>query len=327
MGGFDAKAAARRMACLIVLAAATADAAVGQPVTLRIGYGMAAEEPLWVLVAKPDLAKNHGKAYALDATRFTGSDKRSQAFEAGAIDLAASSANGVIFAAAEGVTAKMIASISRESPRGFSTSFYVKDDSPIKSVADLKGKIVGINGFYTSGHLWLKTALEKQGLAETDVTITPVPFPAMQEALEAGKVDLGMFPQPFAALAEKQAKVRKIFDAKYGIPFEEELIVLIGKDEFLKKNAGAVRAFLEDLKAGMQFYLEKPREARQLLIDHKMVRVNPDVYLAMNDYYRDPSLRVDDEALEKMQAVQIAAGFQKKRADVRSLVDLGYLPK
>jgi ABC-type nitrate/sulfonate/bicarbonate transport system substrate-binding protein len=233
----------------------------------------------------------------------------------------------VIFAAAEGVTAKMIASISRESPRGFSTSFYVKDDSPIKSVADLKGKIVGINGFYTSGHLWLKTALEKQGLAETDVTITPVPFPAMQEALEAGKVDLGMFPQPFAALAEKQAKVRKIFDAKYGIPFEEELIVLIGKDEFLKKNAGAVRAFLEDLKASMQFYLEKPREARQLLIDHKMVRVNPAVYLAMNDYYRDPSLRVDDEALEKMQAVQIAAGFQKKRADVRSLVDLGYLPK
>jgi ABC-type nitrate/sulfonate/bicarbonate transport system substrate-binding protein len=207
----------------------------------------------------------------------------------------------------------MIASISRESPRGFSTSFYVKDDSPIKSVADLKGKIVGINGFYTSGHLWLKTALEKHGLTDTDVTITPVPFPAMQEALEAGKVDLGMFPQPFAALAEKQAKVRKIFDAKYGMPFEEELIVLIGKDEFLKKNAAAVRAFLEDLKASMQFYLEKPREARQLLIDHKMVRVNPDVYLSMNDYYRDPTLRVDVEALEKMQAVQIAAGFQKKR--------------
>src|SRR5215471_1912605 len=274
MGGFDVKAAARRMACVIVLAAGAADMALGQPVTLRLGYGTAAEEPLWVIVAKPALAKNYGKAYALDATRFTGSDKRSQAFEAGALDLAASSANGVIFAAAEGVAAKMIASISRESPRGFSTSFYVKDVSPIKSVADLKGKIVGINGFYTSGHHWLKTALEKHGLTDTDVTITPVPFPAMQEALEAGKVDLGMFPQPFAALAEKQAKVRKIFDAKYGMPFEEELIVL-----------------------------------------------------TVNDYYRDPTLRVDVEALEKMQAVQIAAGFQKKKADVGSLVDLGYLPK
>src|SRR5438309_5997918 len=147
MGEFDAKAAARRMACLIVLAAATADAALGQPVTLRIGYGMAAEEPLWVLVAKPDLASNQGKAYLLDATRFTGSDKRSQAFEAGAIDLASSSANGVIFAAAEGVKAKIIASISRESSRAFSTGYYVKENSPIKSVTDLKGRTVGINGF------------------------------------------------------------------------------------------------------------------------------------------------------------------------------------
>jgi ABC-type nitrate/sulfonate/bicarbonate transport system substrate-binding protein len=327
MSGLGEKLALRRLAFLLVLVAGTASTAFGQPVTLRLGYGTAAEEPLWLVVAKPELAKNYGKAYALDATRFTGSDKRGQAFEAGAIDLASSSANGVIFAAAEGVTAKLIASVSRESSRGFSTGYYVKESSPIKSVADLKGKIVGINGFYTSGHLWLKTALEKNGLAETDVTVAPVPFPAMQEALEAGKVDVGQFPQPFAAVVEKQMKVRKIFDAKYGVPFDEELIVLAGKDEFLKKNATAVRAFLADLKAATQFYLENPREARQLLIDNKMVRVNPDVYVAMNDYYRDPTLRVDIEALEKMQAFQIEAGFQKKSADVRSLVDLGYLPK
>ena len=315
------------MAWLLVLVVANTGTLLAQPATLRLGYGTAAEEPLWVIVAKPDLARNYGKTYTLDATRFTGSDKRGQAFEAGAIDLASSSANGVIFAAAEGVTAKIIASVSRESSRGFSTSFYVKDGSPVRSVSDLKGKTVGINGFYTSGHLWLKTALEKNALAETDVTITPVPFPAMQEALDAGKVDVGQFPQPFAALAEKQMKIRKIFDAKYGVPFEEELIVLVGKDEFLKKNAGAVRAFLEDLKSATQFYLEKPREARQLLIDHKMVRVNPDVYLNMNDYYREPSLQVDVDALEKMQAFQIKAGFQKKHVDVKALVDPGYLSR
>jgi ABC-type nitrate/sulfonate/bicarbonate transport system substrate-binding protein len=215
------------------------------PVTLRIGYGGAAEEPLWLLIAKPELGKNYGKLYTLDATRFQGSDKRAQAFEAGAIDLAAGGAIGVLFAAAEGVTAKIIASICRESSRGFSTSYYAKSDSTIKSVADLKGKIVGINGFSTSGHLWLKAALEKNGLSDTDVTITPVPFSAMQEALAADKIDLGMFPQPFAALLEKDAKVRKIFDAKYGLPFDEELDVIIGKDEFLKKNAVAIRAMLE----------------------------------------------------------------------------------
>jgi ABC-type nitrate/sulfonate/bicarbonate transport system substrate-binding protein len=294
-------------ACLAAVLAASVDPARGQPVVFRLGYGGAAEEPMWLLVAKPDLARNYGKAYTLDATRFTSSDKRAQAFEAGAIDLSAGSANGVIFAAAEGVKATFIASISRESSRGFSTGYYVKESSPIRSVSDLRGKTVGINGFSTSGHLWLKAALDRHGLAETDVKITPVPFSAMQESLDAGKIDIGQFPQPFAA--------------------EEELTVLVGKDVFLKKNAAAIRAMLQDLTAAMQFYLERPREARQLLIDARMVRVLPDVYMNMQDYYRDPTLRVDAEALEKMQAFQIKAGFQSKNADVRSLVDLSYLPQ
>jgi len=317
-------ARALSLACLLGTAAG---AARGEPVTFQLGYGGAAAEPMWLLIAKPDLAKNYGKAYRLDATRFVSSDKRAQAFEAGAIDLSVGGANGVIFAAAEGVTAKFIASISRESQRGFSTSFFVKESSPVRSVSGLKGKIVGINGFSTSGHLWLKAALDKHGLSDADVTITPVPFSAMQEALAAGKIDIGMFPQPYAALAEKQMRVRKIFDAKYGMPFDEELNVLVGKDAFLKKNANAVRALLEDLSAAMQFYLSDPRAARQALIDARMVRADPEVYMTMRDYYRDPSLRVDADALEQMQAFQIKAGFQTKRVDVRALVDLSYLPK
>jgi len=311
------------------LLAATGGAPVraADPVTIRLGYGPAAEEQVWLLIAKPELGKNHGKVYRLDATRFTGSDKRAQAFEAGAIDLSQGSASGVIFAAAEGVQQKIIASITRESSRAFSTAFYVPDESPIKSVRDMKGKIVGINGFSTAGHLWLKAALEKDGLSDKDVTIAPIPFPAMQEAMRARKIDVGEFPQPFAALLEKQAKVRKLFDAKYGVPFDEELIVIAGKDSFLKANAAAVRGFLADVKDATKFYLENPKEARQMLIDAKMVRVSADVYLTMHDYYRDPSLRPDVEALVKMQEFQMKAGFQTKNADMRALVDMSYLPQ
>src|SRR5260370_46762 len=137
------------------------------PPTLRIGYGSAAEEQLYVLLAKPDIGKNYGKAYKLEGSRFQSSTQRSQAFEADAIDLASSGAVGVLFAAAEGVTGKVIASLARESPRGFATSYYVKADSPIKTVPDAKGKIVGINGFSTDGQLWLKTALERHNLSDS----------------------------------------------------------------------------------------------------------------------------------------------------------------
>src|SRR5262249_28373657 len=118
----------------ILGAVGTRPVAAAEPVTLRLGYGGAAEEQVWLLIAKPELGKNHGKLYKLDATRFQSSDKRAQAFEAGAIDLTEGSATGVIFAAAEGVASKIICSITKESKRGFSTAFYVPDESPIKSV-------------------------------------------------------------------------------------------------------------------------------------------------------------------------------------------------
>jgi ABC-type nitrate/sulfonate/bicarbonate transport system substrate-binding protein len=297
------------------------------PPTLRIGYGSAAEEQLYVLLAKPDIGSNYGKTYKLDGSRFQSSTQRAQAFEANAIDLASSGAVGVLFAAAEGVTGKVIASLARESPRGFATSYYVKADSSIKTLPDAKGKIVGINGFATDGQLWLKTALERHNLSDSDVTITPVPFPAMAEALKAGKIDVGEFPQPFADMLESEIKVRKLFDSQYGMAFEQELIVLLGKDAFLKQNAAAIRGLLEDLRASTRFYLEHPREARQIILDAKTVRLSPDIYLNMKDYYRDPTLRPDAAALERVQEVMIKTGFTKKRADISAMVDVSYLPK
>jgi len=307
---------------LILVGSAHAD-----PLKLRIGYGNAAEEQLWLLIAKPDIGKHYGKSYTIEGTRFTGSDKRAQAFEAKAIDLASSSANGVIFGAAQGIEARIIASLTRESTKGFSTSFYSAPNSPIKTVADLKGKTIGINGFSTSGHLWLKVALEKAGLTESDVTIVPISFAAMTESLLSRKIDVGQFPQPFAALLHKQVKNPTfIFKAKDSIPYDEELLTLIGKDDFLKKNAAPVRALLDDLRTATRFYLEQPKEARKILLDTKMVRVPADVFLTMEDYYRDPTMRVDLRALEVMQDGQVKAGFQKTRADLNALVDNSYLP-
>jgi ABC-type nitrate/sulfonate/bicarbonate transport system substrate-binding protein len=120
-------------------------------------------------------------------------------------------------------------------------------------------------------------------------------------------------------------KVRTVFTSKTGMPFDEELVVLVGHALYLKAHGEAIRAFLADLEAATQYYLAHPVESRQILIDKKFVLVPADVYLHMEDYYRDPHLRVDVDALKKMQDAQVAAGFQKKKADITTLVDLSYL--
>jgi ABC-type nitrate/sulfonate/bicarbonate transport system substrate-binding protein len=155
----------------------------------------------------------------------------------------------------------------------------------------------------------------------------PVAFPAMAESLRSGRIDVGEFPQPFDAMVRKQMKVKTIFTSKEGMRFDEELVVIVGHETYLKAHADSIRGFLADLQTATKFYLTHPAEARQTLIDKKFVRVPADIYLHMEDYHRDPALRVDVAALKNMQDAQVAAGFQKKRADIASLVDMSFLPK
>jgi ABC-type nitrate/sulfonate/bicarbonate transport system substrate-binding protein len=305
----------------------TTGAAQADPLKIRLGYGVAVEEPLWLMLAKPEVASNQGKAYTLDASRFSGADKRMQAFAAGALDISTISANAAIFAASEGIDFTIIGSLSRESSRGFATQFMVRQDSPIRTAADLKGKTIGINGFSGSGHLWTHVYLQKHGLTEDDVSLVPVDFGSQAEALKSGKIDVGMFPQPFAAMAQKSEKVRVLYTSKDAVPYEEELMLIIARPAFLKQNPAAVKAFMSDVVQATHVYAQDPHGSRQALIDKHLVRVAPEVYLDMKDYYRDPNCIPDLAALEKMQDDQIKAGFQTKRADLKARVDLSYLPK
>jgi ABC-type nitrate/sulfonate/bicarbonate transport system substrate-binding protein len=324
---FSACRGITRVAVLVggMLAAALAHA---DPVALRVGIGGAAEEQLWLLHAKPAVASGQGKDYTLDITRFAGNDKRFQAFEAGALDFITTSANAALLAASEGAKFKVVASLARESANGFQTTYLVNDNSPIKTVKDLKGKKIGIDALNSSTHLWAKLVLEKNGLdPNRDVTFVPVSFPAQGQALRSGMIDVGVFPQPFASSEETHGGVRPLFTSRDAIPFDQELMLVIASPDVLKNQPAAVHSFLKDLETSTRYYDDHTKDARQALIDGREVRVTPAVYLSMSDYYRDPSDKVDVQTLSKMQDILIKNGIQRKPMDVNQLVDMSWLPK
>ena len=137
----------------------------------------------------------------------------------------------------------------------------------------------------------------------------------------------GAFPQPFAAIEAKKGGVKTLFTSKTAVPFDEVLMTVLFREEFMQKNPAAVRAFLADLVASTKWYLANTRAARQALIDAKFVRTPPEVYLDSQDSYRDPACRIDIAAMNKMQDMQVELGFQKDKVDVTKVVDLSWLPK
>src|SRR3981189_1600318 len=114
--------------------------------TIRVGWTIPDEETKdWMkrrLAEVPDL----GKTYNIEWTQFQGTAPMTQALAAGALDCATqaplSLANGVV---GGNLKAYIVAQHVFEKPGGFSVYWAVKDDSPIKTIADLKGKNVGIS--------------------------------------------------------------------------------------------------------------------------------------------------------------------------------------
>lgn len=322
-----------RLQSLFNVAASLALAAVvstvsAQPVAIRVGHGASAEEPLWVMKAAPQATPVQGQAYKLEFNLFRGSDKRFQAFEAGELDIATGSTHSVLMAAAQGARFKVVASLSREGGQGFATRYMVREDSPVKTINDLKGKTVGINGARSSAEVWARLALEKKGLdTRRDVSWVTLPFPSQGEAVRAGKLDIGAFPQPFAAFEEKRGGMRTVFTSADGIGREEDLMVLMVSEKFAAQQPAALRAFLADLVSATRYYVDKPAEAKQKLVESKLVSIPLETFIGMQDYKRPLDGRVDVESLKAMTGELTKFGFITRPLDVTSIVDLSYLPK
>jgi ABC-type nitrate/sulfonate/bicarbonate transport system substrate-binding protein len=305
----------------------SAAALAADPVTIKLGRQTAAEEPLWVMMAKPELTPNLGKVYKLDITPFRASDATFKAYEGGQIDAGTASANAAIVAASKGLDFKVVASLSLESKDGSFTPYAVKADSPIKTIADLKGKTVGINGYRSSIELWARAALVSGGLnPDRDVNWAVVPFPAMAEAVKTGKVDVAGMPELFSKGALDKGEIRPLFSSKTGVPQDEELILMIMRPALMKEHPAAVKAFLADLATATKWYIAHPKEGRQSFIDAGLVKMPPALLFSLTDYKRDPNARPSVAALESQQALMLKLGFQETPTDIKKLVDLSLSP-
>lgn len=97
---------------LVVVTTALIEAA--DPPLIRLGTGFAGEEQLWLMTVRPDLTPNQGKKYRLKLVQFQGNVERFQAYLAGELDGGSAPGLAVIFARAQGVDLKIVASMMQE---------------------------------------------------------------------------------------------------------------------------------------------------------------------------------------------------------------------
>ncbi len=299
-------------------AALTSSSALAQE-TIRVGWTIPAEEAKYWVMRRPQEFPNLGKTYKIEFVQFQGTAPMVQAMVAGALDCSTqaplSLANGTI---AGGLQAYIIAQHVGERPGSFSVYWAVKDDSPIKTIADMKGKSVGTNVFGSGilGPMFL--LLKKNGIdPEKDIKLVETGFPGSEDAIRTGRVDVGVLNQPFAARSEARGGLRKLFalsDQQQNIVH----ILEVCRKEFVDKNPDLVRNYVRDLTAGMKKAVANRAETLKVVneVIKAPVEVLDTFLLKPNDFAREPGAAPNFAGIQAMLDIYTETGMIKQKLDV-----------
>lgn len=176
--------------------------------------------------------------YDVKWAEFAAGPQMLEALNAGAIDIAQTGEAPPIFAQA---ASPRLAYIAFEPPAPAGEAILVPKDSPIQSLADLKGKKIALNKG-SNVHFLLVRALESAGVGYDEVEPTFLTPADARAAFASGAVDAWAIWDPFQASAEQTLEARELANAEGLAPNYQ---FYLGDRGFVETNPEAVRALIE----------------------------------------------------------------------------------
>jgi len=153
--------------------------------------------------------------------------------------------------------------------------FAVRPDSDIKTAADFKGKKIGVDEMGGSPHQVASMWLEKAGISAKpengEVQFLPFSDGNLElEALLSGAIDVAAMWDPFASVAEKNGRVKVVFDLTTDPAFADHYCCfLYASSRVIKENPGKVAALLRVYRKASDWITNNPKEAVDIISDKK----------------------------------------------------------
>jgi len=240
------------IAILMLLAAAPLTLAQNADNVLRIGYQKYGT--LVLLKARGSLEKKLAPMHVeVKWTEFPAGPQLLEGLNVGSIDFGIAGEAPPIFAQAAGAD---LVYVGNEPQASAGEAIVVPKDSPIKTVAELKGKKVALNKG-SNVHFLLVKLLEK-GVNYKDIdTIFLTPADA-RAAFERGSVDAWVIWEPFLAAAQRQTGARILADGN-GVVSNHQFF--LASRSYASKRADVVAIVLQELAAVDQWAKANQKEA------------------------------------------------------------------
>ncbi|CUI99618.1 sulfonate ABC transporter substrate-binding protein [Achromobacter xylosoxidans] len=225
--------------------------------TLRIGFQKYGT--LTIVRALGDLDKRlAAQGITVKWTEFPAGPQLLEGLNVGSIDFGTVGEAPPVFAQAAGAA---LVYVGNEPPSPTSEAILVPKDSPIKRVADLKGKKVALNKG-SNVHYLLVKQLERAGVPYADVNVAYLTPADARAAFERGSVDAWVIWDPFQAAAEKQLGARVLAD---GTGVVKNYQFFLAARPYQQAHPEVIQTVLEEIRKGDLWARDHRAEAVALL--------------------------------------------------------------
>jgi NitT/TauT family transport system substrate-binding protein len=247
-------------ACLVLPGGASAQDPA-KPTPVRAAYvPVATWLPAWVALDKGIFAK-HGLAVTLtqiqNLSLLPGTVGRQ-------FEFAASTPTDLVKAVAGGLDVVASAGQAIEVKGNPTTHVIVRKDSGIKSVGDLKGKVIAAPTLGAVIHVATLNWLKKNGVDPASIRGVEVPFPHRGDQLKAGNVDAVEALEPFAGALIAAGNV-SLGDPLLAAGDEVLFPFWISDGTWARANRPVIKAWIDALTEAEAYMTANPGEARAVL--------------------------------------------------------------
>ena len=313
----------------VALGVIGAGAASAEPVKIRMSWVAPLANWGSIIMEKKDLAKHMGQSYTLQTIRYPGTPQMIAAVANNELEIA-SLAYSSLTIAIENAGLNDLRVIADEfqdgQPGTFSQEFYVRKDSGINKVEDLKGKVIGTNGAGSAVDVAERAMLKKHGLEDKrDYTMLEGPLPAMPQMLLEKKVALAPAVLPFALNPKLRAGGKILFYQRDALGLTQ-MIVFAARKPFIDAHRAAMVDFMEDMLRIVHWYLDPKNHDEVAKIASRITKAPPErfgwLFTKAGDDYRDPNMVPNLDALQRNADVMQDLGFVKRKVDIKAHADL-----
>jgi NitT/TauT family transport system substrate-binding protein len=206
-------------------------------------------------------------------------------------------------------------------------SLVTPSNSGIQTIADLKGKAVGVDSIGGGPQIALSAKLREVGInPTTEVEWKAYPGPQLDEAINKGEIVAYMTWDPFPAQALEEKGYISLLDIGIDEPFNSSYCCFIGiNGKVVEQDPAKAAAITRAIVRAAEWVGEHPQEAAQIAVDNHYIGGNVDLnarLLASYDW--QPSISQAKDNVQYWISEQKAQGILESSTSVDDLYNRAF---